>query len=84
MLNEFTINYRGVKITPQLEHEPMRDILHYTYCEYNVCVLFDSIMYHEIKFKEDYIKQVKCVAIDGLNKLRIRTLDEIFDKMGVK
>lgn len=84
MLNEFAINYRGVKITPQLKHEPMRDILHYEYCEYNVDVLFDSIMYHEIKFKEEYIEQVKCVAIDGLNKLRIRTLDEIFDKMGVK
>lgn len=38
----------------------------------------------EIKFKEDYIEQVKCVAVDGLNKLRIRTLDEIFDNMGVK
>lgn len=84
MLNDFTINYRGVKITPQLEHEPMRDILHYTYCEYNVRVLFDSIMYHEMKFKDDYIEQVKSVTIDGLNKLRKRTLDEIFDNMGVK
>lgn len=84
MLNDFTINYRGVKITPQLEHEPTRDILHYTYCEYNVCVLFDSIMYHEMKFKEDYIEQVKSVAIDGMNKLRIRTLNEIFDNIGVK
>lgn len=37
MLNDFTINYRGVEITPQLEHLPMRDVLHYAYCEYNVC-----------------------------------------------
>lgn len=84
LLNDFTINYRGVKITPQLEHELMRDVLHYRYCEYNVCVMFDSIMYHEMKFKEDYIENVKCVAIDGLNNLRKRTLDEIFDNMGVR
>lgn len=35
-IKELTINYRGVKITPQLEHEPIRDVLHYRYCEYNV------------------------------------------------
>lgn len=61
LLSDFTINYRGVEITPQLEHEPMIDVLHYVYCEYNVCV-----------------------AIDGLNELRKRTLDETFDNMGVK
>lgn len=83
-IKEFTINYRGVEITPHLEHEPMRDILHYEYCEYNVCVLFDSIMYHEMRFKEGYIERVKSVAIDGLNDLRKRTLDEIFDNMGVR
>lgn len=84
MLNDFTINYRGVEITPQLEHEPMRDVLHYVYCEYNVCVAFDGVMYHEMKFKDDYIENVKRVAIDGLNELRKRTLDEIFDNMGVR
>lgn len=80
-VKEFTINYRGVEITPRLEHELMRDVLHYEYCEYNVCVLFDSIMYHEMKFKEGYIERVKSVAIDDLRK---RTLDEIFDNMGVR
>ena len=69
MLNDFTINYRAVEITPRLEHEPMMDILHYEYCEYNVCVAFDGVMYHEMKFKDDYIENVKWVAIDGLNKL---------------
>lgn len=83
-MNDFTINYRGVEITPQLEHEPMRDVLHYRYCEYNVCVLFDSIMYHEMKFKEGYIENVKYVAEQGLNELRERTLNNVFDNMGVR
>lgn len=26
-IKDFTINYRGVEITPQLEHEPMRDVV---------------------------------------------------------
>lgn len=80
MLNDFTINYRGVEIIPQLEHLPMRDVLHYAYCEYNVCVAFDAVMYHEMKFKNEYIENVKRVAIDGLNELRKRTLDN----MGVR
>lgn len=84
MLNEFTINYRGVEITPHLEHEPMRDILHYEYCEYNVCVLFDSIMYHEMRFKEGYIEQVKYIAEQGLNELRARNINEWYNNMGVK
>lgn len=37
-IKEFTINYRGVEITPHLEHEPMRDILHYVYCLIVLCI----------------------------------------------
>lgn len=83
MLNDFTINYRGVEITPQLEHQPMRDILHYEYCEYNVCVAFDAVMYHEMKFKDDYIENLKRVAIDGLNELRARDINKWYDNMEV-
>lgn len=45
-----------------------------------MCVAFDAVMYHEMKFKNEYIENVKRVAIDGLNELRKRTLDN----MGVR
>lgn len=83
MLNEFTINYRGVKITPQLEHQPMRDVLRYRYCEYDVSVTFDFTMY-DSSIKNAYIENVKYMARQGLNELRARNINEWYDNMGVK
>ena len=83
MLNDFTINYRGVKITPQLEHRFDGDVLVYNYADYQVAVTFDFTIY-DCSCRKAYIKNVKYVAEQGLNELRKRTLDEIFDNEGLR
>lgn len=83
LLNDFTINYRGVEIIPRLEHKFDGDVLKYEYADYHVAVTFDFTMY-DSSCKKSYIENVKYVALQGLNELRKRTLDEIFDNMGVR
>lgn len=83
MLNDFTINYRGVGIIPQLEHRFDGDVLKYDYGDYYVIVTFDFTMY-DSSYKKAYIKNVKYVAEQGLNELRERTLNNVFDNMGVR
>lgn len=76
MLNDFTINYRGVKITPQLNHGLQYDTLQYDYGDYHIEVTFDILHYNMANFKKAYIKNVKYVAEQGLNELRARTIKE--------
>lgn len=68
MLNDFTINYRGVEITPRLEHRFDGDVLEYDYADNHVAVTFDFTIY-DSSCKNDYIKNVKYVAEQGLNEL---------------
>ena len=70
-VQEFTINYRGVEITPRLNHEFDGDTLQYDYGDYHVEVTFDFTMY-DSSMKKAYIKNVKYVAEQGLNELRAR------------
>lgn len=79
MLNDFTINYKGIEITPQLEHRFDGDVLKYG----DVAIRFDFTMY-DSSCKKAYIKNVKYVAEQGLNELRTRTINEWYDNMGVK
>lgn len=79
MLNDFTINYRGIVITPQLEHRFDGDVLRYG----DIAVTFDFTMY-DSSLKKAYIENVKYVARQGLNELRTRNINEWYDKMGVK
>lgn len=74
MLNEFTINYIGVKITPHLEHRCDGDVLEYDYADYHVAVTFDFTMY-DSSVKNAYIENVKYVAEQGLNELRARYME---------
>lgn len=83
LLNDFTINYRGVGITPQSEHRFDGDVLKYDYGDYHVIVTFDFTMY-DSSYKKAYIENVKYVAEQGLNELRERTLNNVFDNMGVR
>lgn len=68
MLNDFAINYQWVKITPSLKHRFDGDFLEYNYAGYCVAVTFDFTMY-DSSFKNAYIENVKCVALQGLNYL---------------
>lgn len=83
LLNEFTINYRGVEITPQLEHRFDGDVLKYDYTDYHVVVTFDFTMY-DSSLKKSYIENVKYIAKQGLNELRTRNINEWYDNMGVR
>lgn len=83
MLNDFTINYRGVEITPQLNHKYDYDTLQYDYMDYHVEVVFDFTIY-DSSCKKDYINNVKYVAEQGLNELRARDITRWYDNMGVK
>lgn len=74
LLNDFTINYRGVEITPHLNHKFDGDTLQYDYADYHVEVTFDFTMY-DSSIKKAYIKNIKYVAEQGLNELRARTIN---------
>lgn len=65
MLNDFKINYRGVKITPQLKHKEQYDVLCYEYMDNHVEVTFDYTMY-DSSLKNAYIESIKYVAEQGL------------------
>lgn len=65
MLNDFTINYRGIKITPHLEHRFDGDVLKYG----DVTVTFDFTMY-DSSLKKAYIENVKYVAKQGLKVMK--------------
>lgn len=69
MLNDFTINYRGMEITPQLKHKVQYDVLCYEYMDKHVEVTFDDTMY-DSSIKKTYIENVKYVACQGLDYLR--------------
>lgn len=75
MLNDFTINYRGVEITPQLEHKFDGDVLVYNYANYNVAVTFDFTIY-DSSYKKAYIKNVEYVALQGLEMERLKNINE--------
>lgn len=68
MLNDFTINYRGVEITPQLKHNVQCDVLCYDYYDNHVEVTFDYTIY-DSSIKKAYIENVKYVACQGLRGL---------------
>lgn len=65
MLNDFTINYRGEKITPQLKHKAQYDVLCYEYEDKHIEVTFDYTMY-DSSIKYAYIENIKYVAEQGL------------------
>lgn len=75
MLNDFTINYRGVQITPQLRHDVQCDVLCYDYYDKHVEVTFDYMMY-DSSVKMEYIENIKYVAEQGLNELRERDIND--------
>lgn len=83
MLNDFTINYKGVVITPTLKHKCDGDVLEYECADYLVDVTFDFTIYDSM-YNKAYIENVKYVALQGLNELRKRTLNDVFDSMGVR
>ncbi len=66
MLNNFTINYKGIKITPQLKHKAQYDVLCYDYGDKHIEVTFDYTMY-DSSIKKAYIKNIKYVACQGLD-----------------
>lgn len=68
MLQDFTINYRGVEITPQLKHNVQCDVLCYDYEDKHVEVTFDYTMY-DSSLKKNYIENIKYVAEQGLRGL---------------
>lgn len=68
MLNDFTINYRGVEITPHLNHNFNGDTLQYDYGDKHVEVTFDYTIY-DSSMKNAYIANVKYVAEQGLSGL---------------
>ena len=68
MLNDFTITYRGVEITPQLKHKVQYDVLCYDYYDKHVEVVFDYTMY-DSSIKKAYIENIKYVAEQGLRGL---------------
>lgn len=65
MLNDFKINYRGVEITPHLNHNFDGDTLQYDYEDKHVEVTFDYTIY-DSSMKKAYIANVKYVAEQGL------------------
>lgn len=83
MLNDFTINYRGVEITPHINHKCDGDTLQYDYMDYHIEVTFDITHYDSPSFKNAYINNVKYVAEQGLNELRARDITRWYDKQGV-
>lgn len=78
MLNDFTINYRGIVITPHLEHRFDGDVLKYGYADYYVVITFDFTMY-DSSCKNTYIENVKYMAKQGLNELRARDINKWYD-----
>ena len=82
MLNDFTINYRGVEITPQLNHKFDGDTLQYDYGDNHVEVTFDFTIY-DSSCKKAYIKNIKYVAEQGLNELRARDITCWYDKINI-
>ena len=83
MLNDFTINYRGVEITPHINHKFDGDTLQYDWGDYHVEVMFDITHYDSPTFKKAYIKNVKYVAEQGLNELRARDINRWYDKIKI-
>ena len=67
-VQDFTISYRGVEITPRLNHKFDGDTLQYDYDNNHVEVTFDYTMY-DSSIKKAYIENVKYVAEQGLNDL---------------
>ena len=69
MLNDFTINYRGVEVTPQLRHKVQYDVLCYDYEDKHVEVMFDIVMYNMANYRKAYFENIKYVAEQGLRGL---------------
>ena len=69
MLNNFKINFRGMEITPTIEHSSMYDILNYDVERLHVGIAFDNFLYQTFYNKKDYEEGVKNVVLERLEAL---------------
>lgn len=69
MLNNFKIKFRGMEITPTIEHKPMYDTLDYDIGRLHVSIAFDNFLYQTFYNKKDYEERVKNVALERLEAL---------------
>lgn len=70
MLSDFTINYRGVTITPQLKKYDSHEVLEYRYNNIKIAILYDSNIYHKLFYKSDYVTWVKDLAVYKLGAVQ--------------
>lgn len=69
MLNKFKVTYRGVEITPQIKHFPMKDVLEYEYNGYRVIVTVDIVLANTMQGYEELIKDCVIRELEDNNVL---------------
>ena len=80
----FTINFRGVYITPQVEHLPRMVLLRYDYMGYHVEIGVDSMLFLYLNPKSAYIEDVKRATLRCFEDAYNKDVNDWYNKMGLR